>query len=340
MPGFGGAGPGLAILSGIAKGVVEDDKRRREMEQEAIRKALMARQIQKMDEDMELAKIREERFRDTAKMNYEADMARVQQDNLEYQQDVLDENRNYDLDVDKFEQDQREYEEGKVDDELERDIDRARLYGYRMQNQELSRTLDRAASADALAENREHNRAVRSAQSIEEAGTIAQELGYDAIVGEEMWYDSHEREDDVNGWSHPKSYFELNATNQKAADINARADVTNYLNSADEWMLQHPETRLDRWEVARGFILRDRSMLLADHSSGAARITDDVDYATIERLDAILDIMKMEDQNMSYSERMDREMSQQLGDGGGFMDVGGGEEGPNSLDELIKIGGF
>lgn len=69
---FGGASPGMSILIGVARGVAEDDKRRREMEQEAINKRLKEQQITQMEETSALAKEREQRMRDTEIARQEA----------------------------------------------------------------------------------------------------------------------------------------------------------------------------------------------------------------------------------------------------------------------------
>jgi len=62
---FGGGSPGMSILLGVARGVAEDDKRRRQMEQEAINKRLKEQQITNMEETTQLNKERETRYRDT-----------------------------------------------------------------------------------------------------------------------------------------------------------------------------------------------------------------------------------------------------------------------------------
>jgi hypothetical protein len=75
----------MSILIGVARGVAEDDKRRREMEQEAINKRLKEQQIQQMQESTELNRQREQRYRDTeiarqeelATVRRDAEMARA-----------------------------------------------------------------------------------------------------------------------------------------------------------------------------------------------------------------------------------------------------------------------
>ena len=62
---FGGGSPGLSILIGVARGVAEDDKRRREIEQDAINARLKEQQITQMEEASTLNKEREQRYRDT-----------------------------------------------------------------------------------------------------------------------------------------------------------------------------------------------------------------------------------------------------------------------------------
>ncbi len=85
---FGGGSPGMSILVGVAKAVSEDDKRRREIEQEAINKRLKEQQITQMQESSELNRQREQRYRDTeiarqeevGQVRADAEVRRAQED--------------------------------------------------------------------------------------------------------------------------------------------------------------------------------------------------------------------------------------------------------------------
>lgn len=61
---FGGGSPGMSILMGVARAVESDDRRRREIEQEAINRRLKEAQIRQADENLELQREREQRYRD------------------------------------------------------------------------------------------------------------------------------------------------------------------------------------------------------------------------------------------------------------------------------------
>ena len=61
---FGGVGPGLSILTGVAQGVAESDKRRWEMEEEAIRRRLQETQIKQSEANTAIMFERENRYRE------------------------------------------------------------------------------------------------------------------------------------------------------------------------------------------------------------------------------------------------------------------------------------
>jgi len=61
---FGGVGPGLSILTGVAQGVAESDKRKREMEEEAIRRRLQETQIKQSEANTAIMFDRENRYRE------------------------------------------------------------------------------------------------------------------------------------------------------------------------------------------------------------------------------------------------------------------------------------
>jgi hypothetical protein len=85
--GFGGSSPGMSILIGVAQGVSNADKRKREMEQEAINARLKEQQITQMEENTRLNKEREQRLKETeiarqeqaATVRDEAEAQRAQQ---------------------------------------------------------------------------------------------------------------------------------------------------------------------------------------------------------------------------------------------------------------------
>lgn len=241
MPtGFGGAGPGISILVGVARGIADDEKRRREIEQEAINRRLKEAQITQMAENVRLQEEREARYQAqeanrVAEVEYARNEAEAENLRNEEQmqlaigsmtQQIMAENPDMDPDLAGYVAYNAVHKLVPYRSPEEAEAGATAKWQYDVFKEEASEQ-----EKDRIIQDPEFWGFIKSAPDIGSVFEEAYEKGYDRNAASELWADLNRGKEDE-----PEEWEEITATVRADIDRDATVSAQSVLNDVDRKM--------------------------------------------------------------------------------------------------------
>lgn len=299
---FGGAGPGMAILMGVAQGVARADKRKREMEQEAIRKALWARQIEESQERMELSRQQEERYRENAAAEAKLRIQQEENKRIERQQELAHRREMLDNVQGEILRETPDQDPAIAYQQAEMVLDKAvpwsqfqaedpedqlppgGIAGARWQHQlEQERILQ--AGLDRLYDSPAAMTLVGEAKTLTDAILAGQSFQIPEVAVREYWNAGGKgrlEKDDPT----VLEYADMTGGQQKGVDRLATEFVNDAWTWAERYRADNPQTTVPLDELAYNFIMTQRAKAEVAHSQGEIDL-DDFRLAAFKQADFI-----------------------------------------------------